>query len=222
MAVTDLVSEEEGSIIATSSPLAASFSDYEETPAPDLYGAPVSDIFTGTDSQVVLVESADNFEAAPVYNTIDTNSLESGFAPDILTPASPEGTQLPAVEEAAVPAPDSYLPSYEYNDYDEAPSYDIYSNQDYLQDLPSYVIPSGDSYQAAPSISIEYASPRDELRRNDVESQQTAREETSLVIDLTADTEPGDVPLYGQRLGSQSQSSHLLAKSHRHRRRWIR
>ena len=227
VAVTDLVSEGEGSIIPSSSPPASSsFSDYEESPAPvteqasDLYGAPVSDIFTGTEPQVVLVESADNLEAAAVYNTIDTNSLESGFAPDVFTPSVQEETPVPdsygspVVEEAAVPAPDSYLPSYENNEYDEVPSYDFYSNQDYLEDLPSYVIPSGDSFQAAPSISIEYASPRDELRRNDVEP--------SLVIDLTPDTQLGEAPQFGQRLGSQSKSSHLLAKSRRHRRRWVR
>jgi len=233
-AVTDLVSEGEGSIIpssdfssAVSSP-SSSLSDYAESPAPpqgdqtsDLYGAPVSDIFTGTQADS-LDSQLDNFDVAPVYNTIDTNSLESGLAPDVFTPSVLEETEVQdsygsPVEDAAVPAPESYLPSSEYNDYDEAPSYDIYSNQDYLEDLPSYVIPSGDSYQAAPSISIEYASPRDELRRNDVESQQAG-----LVIDLTAQTEPGEVPQFGQRLGSQSESSELLAKSHRHRRRWTR
>ena len=136
----------------------------------------------------------------PVYSPLDTNSLEAGLGASSaeysdyldsdqpLTSYTSLGTEYEAAEGGE-----------EYSDYAE-----------YEQELPSYLVPADSSYQAAPSIAVEYASPRD--------TRGAAAEEEAeggLVIDLTsARGEQGAATstsaVYGQRILS-------LARRHRHR-----
>ena len=135
-----------------------------------------------------------------MYSPLDTNSLEAGLGASSaeysdyldsdqpLTSYTSLGTEYEAAEGGE-----------EYSDYAE-----------YEQELPSYLVPADSSYQAAPSIAVEYASPRD--------TRGAAAEEKAeggLVIDLTsARGEQGAATstsaVYGQRILS-------LARRHRHR-----
>ena len=151
----------------------------------DAFNSAPSSTFTDYDDYESSPGGSASEEYVPVYNTIDTNSLESGYAAPV-EPANSYSTSV--VEDTPLNIEyeyensediDSYISSYEYSDDD------VYSNE---EDLPSY-FPSEDSYQAAPSISIEYASPRDDLSQS------------GLVIDLTSNTEIEDeTAQYGQRL----------------------
>ena len=131
-----------------------------------------------------------------MYSPLDTNSLEAGLGASSaeysdyldsdqpLTSYTSLGTEYEAGEGGE-----------EYGDYAE-----------YEQELPSYLVPADSSYQAAPSIAVEYASPRDTRGA-------AAGEEAGLVIDLTSaggEQEAGTSAVYGQRILS-------LARRHRHR-----
>lgn len=136
-----------------------------------------------------------------MYSPLDTNSLEAGLGASSaeysdyldsdqpLTSYTSLGTEYEAAEGGE-----------EYSDYAE-----------YEQELPSYLVPADSSYQAAPSIAVEYASPRD--TRGAAAAEEEA--EGGLVIDLTsARGEQGAATstsaVYGQRILS-------LARRHRHR-----
>ena len=131
-----------------------------------------------------------------MYSPLDTNSLEAGLGAssaeysDYLDSDQPltSYTSLGAEYEAGEGGED-------YSDYAE-----------YEQELPSYLVPADSSYQAAPSIAVEYASPRDTRGA-------AAGEKEGLVIDLTSasgEQEAATSAVYGQRILS-------LARRHRHR-----
>ena len=188
-----------------------------EEPA-DEYGAPTSgDIFTG-------LESVADYDNVPVYNPIDTNSIESGLGVpeyeyedepltsyiDVNLPSQPASDSYGSPGEntqGSVPvAADTVYDILDAGYDDSAPQYDSYD--DYEEELPSYLVPSGgDAYQAAPSISVEYASPRD------------TSADQSLVIDLTDASyeDYEETPVYGQRIGpsSRSYSNILLSRQRR-------
>ena len=114
-------------------------------------------------------------------NTINSQDDSYGSPRENIPSSDSYGSPDPVVEEV----------------YDEYDSYD--------DELPSYLIP--ETYEASPSVSVEYASPRDE----------------SVVIDLTNNSDYPDyeTPVYGQRLGASSRSSYsLLSHLRRQKRRW--
>ena len=134
----------------------------------------------------------------PVYSPLDTNSLEAGLGAS-------------SAEYSDYLDSDQPLTSYtslgtEYEAGEGGEDYSDYA--EYEQELPSYLVPADSSYQAAPSIAVEYASPRD--TRGAAAAEE---EEEGLVIDLTragGEQEAATSAVYGQRILS-------LARRHRHR-----
>lgn len=191
------------------------FNDYSAASAGDEYGSP-GDIFTG-------VESVADYENVPVYNPIDTNSVETNtevfeyeYEEEPLTSYISVNSLLEEEQSYGSPGENTLqnvpVEEAEYvsdvSDDDSGDDYDSYD--DYEEELPSYIIPAADAYQASPSISVEYASPRDQQ---------------GLVIDLTENYDDDDdddyeTAVYGQRLTgiSSSHSSHNILSSLRHHR----
>ena len=211
--------------------------DYGVPNVSNEYGAPTGEIFTGVESDVVET----NYDEVPVYKPIDTNSIESGLGvPEyddyiddepltsyisVSSLGDSYGGPRENVQDVVILKDDRNPLDEVYEDNESVYAYDNYEDE-----LPTYIIPSSDTYNYQDGPSIEYASPRD---FNDIESAPVAASEDSLVIDLTSnkdnlnidyDTEVGDIsPVYGQRLGasSKSHSSHnLLSQIRRHRQRW--
>jgi len=165
-----------------------------------------------------------DYENVPVYNPIDTNSVETNtevfeyeYEEEPLTSYISVNSLLEEEQSYGSPGENTLqnvpVEEAEYvsdvSDDDSGDDYDSYD--DYEEELPSYIIPAADAYQASPSISVEYASPRDQQ---------------GLVIDLTENYDDDDddddyeTAVYGQRLTgiSSSHSSHNILSSLRHHR----
>ena len=174
-----------------------------------------------------LTSSLDaDYSDVPVYNPLDTNSLESGLGqPQFLDDFVEDAPLSSYVEVSSLDDSGSLetfqtVPDTGYSAPDTVLD-EVYDDGD---EVPSYLIPR-DIHQA--SISVQFASPRD-TRGIDLETEAARAARAafgqSLVIDLTSEDLDQELdypsPVYGQRLGRSSSSllSRLRAARRRHHR----
>lgn len=196
----------------------------------DDYGSPST---TGSDYNSPSVSSASDGYGAPSDNfpplePLDTNSLESGLGqPQFLESYAEDAPLSSYVEVSSLndgfsSSRDTFdtVPDTGYTAPDPVLD-EVYD--DIGDEVPSYLIPQ-DIYQASPSISVQFASPRDtrniDLETEAVEAVKAAFDQ-SLVIDLTSEADRE--ARYGERLGRSAQSvlsqlSQLRAIRQRRRR----
>lgn len=203
------------------------FSGNTNVPSDD-YGSPSTTDYSGPPSAGASggygapSVPEDSFPAdVPVYDPLDTNSLEAGLGqPQFLDSYGEDAPLSSYVEVSSLD--DSFSSSLDTFDPVPDTGYsapdtvfdEVYDDGD--SEVPSYLIPR-DIYQASPSISVQFASPRD-TRNIDLETgaAEAARSafDPSLVIDLTSSD-----PVYGERLGSVlSHLSQIRAIRQRRRR----
>ena len=156
-----------------------------------------------------------------MYDPLDTNSLEAGLGQPQFLDSNAEDAPLSSYVEVSS-LDDNFSSSLDT--FDPVPDTG-YSAPDTVFDevyddseVPSYLIPQ-DIYQASPSISVQFASPRDtrdiDLETGAAEAARSAFD-PSLVIDLTSSESD---PVYGERLGSVlSHLSQIRAIRQRRRR----
>jgi len=188
----------------------------------DDYGSPSTTVTGSAGDGYGAPSVADNFPSleadytdVPVYDPLDTNSLEAGLGqPQFLDSYAEDAplssyVEVSSLDDGFSSSLDSFDPVPDTGYSAPDPVLDEVYDDSLGDEVPSYLIPQ-DIYQASPSISVQFASPRD-TRNIDLETEAAeavkAAFEQSLVIDLTSEDYPDPAPVYGARLGRSSHGS---------------